>query len=75
MKGTPGTWWAYPGAEGSVAGTTEAIPCPKCGEAPVVYNGNYFCGYWGDGCDWALPHPARLPRDRVFCDLIGTDYY
>jgi hypothetical protein len=50
------------------------IECPKCHSAPVVYNGNYFCDAFGEGCDWALAHPARSARDRQICDLIGTDY-
>lgn len=79
-------WWerAYQqdGRQGRIARTkedSETIACPKCGNAPVVYNGNYFCDSWaypaGPGdCDWALAHPARTVRDRAICDLIGLDY-
>jgi hypothetical protein len=32
------------------------LRCPECGDGDIVYNGNYFCSRWGDGCDWALSH-------------------
>lgn len=77
----PARWWELPGiaqgAQGRIAtsaGGSEPIPCPKCGQAPVVYNGNYFCDLWDDGCDWALAHPATTKRDREVCDLIGIDH-
>jgi hypothetical protein len=35
-------------------GTPTTARCPACGSR-VVYNGNYFCEHFGDGCDWALP--------------------
>jgi hypothetical protein len=58
----------------AVAGRDHGITCPVCGIAPVVYNGNYFCDRWDDGCDWALAHPATTKRDRDICDLIGIDH-
>lgn len=86
----PARWWELPrdqqrqGRQGRlalVAGRTTGVTCPKCGLAPVVYNGNYFCDNWvypgppgPEECDWALAHPARSARDREVCDLIGTDY-
>lgn len=82
-KGHARHWWEIPreqqrqGKQGRLAlikGRDTGITCPKCGLAPVVYNGNYFCDGWGDWCDWALAHPARSKRDREICDLIGTDY-
>lgn len=90
-KGRPARWWEVPmerqrqGMQGTLAlaqGSLVVIDCPKCGEHPVVYNGNYFCDNYtplhrrpaaGD-CDWALAHPARSKRDRAVCDLIGLDY-
>lgn len=86
-------WWEDPGTahrEGrqgrlaSPAGRSHGIDCPKCGAAPVVYNGNYFCDDYhapelspdgrGGSCNWALAHPAVSKRDRAICDLIGLDY-
>jgi hypothetical protein len=76
-------WWEIlsekqrEGKQGRLAlvkGRNAGIACPKCGLAPVVYNGNYFCDNWGDECNWALPHPATSKSDREICDLIGTDY-
>lgn len=78
-------WWENPeidrskrrGRQGdfvSPQGSTDLVPCPRCGEAKVVYNGNYFCDLWDNGCDWALKHPAETDEDRDFCDLIGLDY-
>lgn len=83
-------WWEdpatadRPGKQGRIVspqGRSGTILCPECGEAPVVYNGNYFCDNWvfpgppeeGE-CRWALPHPATTKRDREICDLIGVDY-
>lgn len=43
--------------------TLEHCPRPRCG-GRIVYNGNYFCEFLSDGCDWALPHPARSKADR-----------
>jgi predicted RNA-binding Zn-ribbon protein involved in translation (DUF1610 family) len=37
--------------------------CPDCG-GTIVYNGNYFCQWFGDDCDWALPSPPRREADR-----------
>jgi hypothetical protein len=87
-QGRPARWWEVPelnnrdGRQGrlvSPAGRSCAIPCPKCGAAPVVYNGNYFCDNWNypagpDDCDWAQAHPSTTKRDRDFCDLVGLDY-
>ena len=89
--GRPARWWEVPasergeGRQGRLAraqGSFVGITCPVCGEAPVVYNGNYFCDNWtfpyvaGEGlCDWALAHPATTKRDRAICDLIGIDYH
>lgn len=79
----PAKWWEIPraqqrqGRQGRLAraqGSLVGIDCPVCGEAPVVYNGNYFCDNHGDECDWALAHPATTKRDRQICDLLGTDY-
>jgi hypothetical protein len=81
-------WWELPreqqrqgvqGALALVAGTRVGITCPQCGQAPVVYNGNYFCdNYPGGGvhveCDWALAHPSTTKVDKEICDLIGIDY-
>lgn len=77
----PARWWegSNPPTEGkqgriaTPAGRSGAIPCPACGDYPVVYNGNYFCDNWDD-CDWALACPATTKRDRQICDLIGIDY-
>lgn len=44
-------------------GTVTLEKCPACGSS-IVYSGNYFCERWGDGCDWALPHPATRKGDR-----------
>jgi hypothetical protein len=87
----PARWWERPraqqreGKQGRLAliqGRDVGIDCPKCGNAPVVYNGNYFCDNWAhpytgaEGeCDWALAHPAKSKRDREICDLIGIDYW
>lgn len=82
-------WWEVPltnnreGRQGRIvspAGRSTPIRCPKCGDHPVVYNGNYFCDNWNypaskEDCDWALAHPARSKRDREFCDLVGIDYH
>jgi Holliday junction resolvase RusA-like endonuclease len=38
--------------------------CPECGGL-IAYNGNYFCRNFGDGCEWALPHPARKRADVI----------
>jgi hypothetical protein len=86
----PAHWWEIPreqqreGRQGRLAharGSLVGIDCPKCGAAPVVYNGNYFCDNWtfpfssADGeCDWALAHPATTKRDQAICDLLGIDY-
>lgn len=88
----PARWWEQEplepdeGRQGrlvSPAGRSTGVSCPKCGAAPVVYNGNYFCDNWtfpfssadiGE-CDWALAHPATTKRDREFCDLVGLDYF
>jgi len=76
----PTKWGERPSAQGkqgaivSVKGTDQRIVCPACGDAPIVYNGNYFCDDWGGECDWALPHPATRRRDRDICDLLGIDY-
>lgn len=40
-------------------------PCPDCGGL-VVYNGNYFCDKWRDGCDWALPHYDPVTQPKLF---------
>jgi hypothetical protein len=84
----PARWWERPDRDlyrtlnGNVvtpAGRSDMVLCPKCGQRPVVYNGNYFCdGYapleGGTGaCDWVLAHPATTKRDREVCDLIGID--
>lgn len=37
--------------------------CPK-DKARVLYNGNYFCENWNNGCDWALPHPPTELADK-----------
>jgi hypothetical protein len=87
-------WWEVPedqqrqGNQGRLAlaqGSHVGITCPKCGAAPVVYNGNYFCDNYpplpgeedlrNGTCDWALAHPAKSKRDRAVCDLIGIDYF
>ncbi len=39
------------------------VPCPKC-TGMIVHNGNAFCEWWGNTCDWALPHPPTEPLDR-----------
>lgn len=45
--------------------------CPKCRRNPVVYNGNYFCGGWGDDCDWAMGEQnSEFNRDIVRTYLI-----
>lgn len=78
-------WWKKPRARGrqgdiaTIRGSDERIPCPKCGEHPIVYNGNYFCDNWNypagpTDCDWALAHPARSERDKAVCVLLGTDF-
>lgn len=91
MSARKARWWEgdEPPREGrqgriaSPAGRSNAIPCPECGQNPVVYNGNYFCDGWvwpgppvreNGECDWALAHPARSQRDREICDLIGIEY-
>lgn len=79
----PAYWWESPrqlGRNGDIvspAGRSGAIPCPECGERPIVYNGNYFCDGYSlkdPECTWALSHPARTKKDREFCDLVGIDY-
>jgi hypothetical protein len=80
-------WWKKPdqvqGRQGvivAVRGSDDRITCPKCGLAPVVYNGNYFCDNWAypdtaaGSCDWALAHPARSERDRAVCLLLGISF-
>jgi hypothetical protein len=76
-------WWKKPSFEGrqgriaTVRGSDERIACPKCGQYPVVYNGNYFCDNHGSNagdCDWALAHPARTEHDKAVCILIGIDF-
>lgn len=87
MTARDARWWENEatggqGAQGRIAspaGRSGQIPCPKCGDFPVVYNGNYFCDNWAypaeqGWCDWALAHPARSQRDREICDLIGIGY-
>lgn len=61
---------------GTNFGTYTAEDCPRenC-QGKVVYNGNYFCEFWGwdpDGkplpegaCDWALPHPQTEYADKL----------
>lgn len=51
-------------ARDNEAGRLTLEHCPKCGES-IVYNGNYFCEDLFNGCDWALPHPARKKADRA----------
>jgi len=56
-------------------GTYTAEDCPLAGcPGKVVYNGNYFCEYWGwvprgelpEGtCTWAMPHPQTEYADRL----------
>lgn len=73
-------WWkrerifAKQGDMVSAKDTGNFLICPQCGNAPVVYNGNYFCDNWSGGCDWALAHPALTTQDRRICDLIGIAY-
>jgi hypothetical protein len=44
-------------------GSLTAERCPECG-GRIVYNGNYFCEFFGSDCSWALPHPTRKKADR-----------
>jgi hypothetical protein len=59
-------------ANGVNPGEYTRVRCPAC-SGKIVYNGNYFCEYWGTvisrqrvggDCDWALPHPADNDLDR-----------
>lgn len=43
--------------------------CPKCRGGRVIYNGNYFCERFGDGCDWAMSE-----RNSKFNDEIIKTY-
>ena len=43
--------------------------CPKCRNGRIVYNGNYFCERWGEGCDWAMSE-----RNSAFNDEIIKTY-
>lgn len=78
-------WWDRPrikakqGDLAKIKGSDRTIACPKCNDAPVVYNGNYLCDNWnyppGPGdCDWALEHPVTTKAGRQICDLLGIDY-
>ena len=42
--------------------------CPKCRGGRLVYNGNYFCERFGEGCDWAMGE-QNSPYNR---DIILT---
>lgn len=75
-------WWERPRAEGRQgrivkrADSGAPIECPQCGNAPIVYNGNYFCDGWGDilgECDWAMSSPPRGRVDRGICAALGID--
>lgn len=45
--------------------------CPKCRKGQIVYNGNYFCERWGDGCDWAMGEKnSEFNRDIIRTYLI-----
>lgn len=71
-------WWEKPDQESRHRddGTyvPEAGPCPRCG-GEIVYNGNYFCGSYGRGCNWALAHPATKVKDKAVCDALGIGYF
>lgn len=70
---------------GANYGTYTAEDCPR-EECPgkVVYNGNYFCEYWGwdpkgkplpeGACDWALPHPQTEYADRLVSWNISREW-
>jgi len=38
----------------------QGFKCPGCKRESIVYNGNYFCDYLGNGCDWALSDAPGL---------------
>lgn len=54
--------------------------CPECGSR-ILYNGNYFCEYWGvdlevigrvgGECNWALPHPQEKLVDKQISFRLG----
>lgn len=45
--------------------------CPKC-NGSILYNGNYFCEYWKETCNWALPHPqTELVDKQISFKLTG----
>lgn len=50
------------------------VKCPV-DAAPVVYNGNYFCSNYGDGCRWALScdYPISSKDDIDICHQLGID--
>lgn len=55
----------------SNAGKGTGENCPKC-NGEILYNGNHFCEYWNDTCDWALPHPqTELVDKRISFKLVG----
>lgn len=61
-------------------GSEVGLPCPKCRKGTIRYNGNYFCEYWDDGCDWALSHgddgEPTTPQDRTTWKKIrATPWY
>jgi hypothetical protein len=68
---TPCNWST---ARDGVMGKTTLEGCPKC-NGTIVYNGNYFCMYFGQGCDWALPSPARTEADKALAlRLTGQEW-
>lgn len=56
------------GRRHSAGDVVEGKTCPECG-GTLVYNGNYFCGDWGRGCDWAM---AEDDDSRWALDVIAT---
>jgi hypothetical protein len=49
------------------------VPCPECENGTIVYSGNYFCQWLGNGCDWAMPDmydPRRAEPSQEMKDLF-----
>lgn len=45
--------------------------CPKCRRGKIIYNGNYFCERFGEGCDWAMGEQnTEFNRDIIRTFLI-----
>jgi hypothetical protein len=65
-------WSTARDVNGGNGGRVTLENCPSCGST-VIYNGNYFCVNFDDGCVWALPHPARRKADRAMALRLTGD--